>query len=325
MADQATGGEGGDRVIGGIDLGGTKLAAVLGRADGTVLATERWSMQRDLDPSAALDEAAEWLARMAETAGVLEAVGLACPGPLSYEQGRLLEVPNMPAWQFFEVGSWMASRFSGLPHRFMNDANAGVCAEVRFGAAQGARSAAFLTFSTGMGAGLWLDGRLYEGPRALAGEVGHLRLEHDGPVGFGKAGSVEGFCSGPGVEQMAKSARWAAIQRGERVDFGPEASVREVFEAARRSDPCAVAVVDRVARSVGRVAALLADLLDLDCVVLGTIGQAWFTTLEPGLREAFRGEVLRPLASVVQIVPSPLVHRGESAALAVALEALETA
>jgi glucokinase len=62
----------------------------------------------------------------------------------------------------------------------------------------------FLTMGTGMGSGLILDGRLYEGITGNAGEVGHLRLAPDGPVGFGKAGSFEGFCSGGGIAQLAR-------------------------------------------------------------------------------------------------------------------------
>jgi glucokinase len=62
-----------------------------------------------------------------------------------------------------------------------------------------------LTFGTGMGAGLILNGKLYSGTNDMAGEVGHLRMEKDGPVGYGKAGSFEGFCSGGGIARLARS------------------------------------------------------------------------------------------------------------------------
>ena len=77
-------------------------------------------------------------------------------------------------------------------------------AEWRFGAGQGCRSMIFLTFGTGLGAGLILDGRLYRGASGLAGEAGHIRMEKDGPVGYQKSGSLEGFCSGGGIARMAE-------------------------------------------------------------------------------------------------------------------------
>ena len=73
----------------------------------------------------------------------------------------------------------------------------------------------FLTFGTGLGAGLILDGRLYEGTNGNAGEVGHIRLSENGPVGFGKFGSFEGFCSGGGIAQLGYTLGLAAYQRGE--------------------------------------------------------------------------------------------------------------
>ena len=87
----------------------------------------------------------------------------------------------------------------GAPAFMENDANACALAEWRWGAGQGCRSMAFLTFGTGLGAGLILDGRLYRGACGMAGELGHWRLSDYGPTGYGKEGSFEGFCSGGGI------------------------------------------------------------------------------------------------------------------------------
>jgi glucokinase len=82
-----------------------------------------------------------------------------------------------------------------------NVSNACALAEWKFGAGKGCKNMIFLTFGTGMGAGLILDGRLYSGTNDMAGEVGHVRIAEDGFAGYGKAGSFEGFCSGGGIAQ----------------------------------------------------------------------------------------------------------------------------
>lgn len=95
-----------------------------------------------------------------------------------------------------------------------NDANACALAEWRWGAGQGCRSMAFLTFGTGLGAGLILDGRLYRGACGMAGELGHWRLSDYGPTGYGKEGSFEGFCSGGGIRQLAETLALRERQKG---------------------------------------------------------------------------------------------------------------
>ena len=100
-----------------------------------------------------------------------------------------------------------------------NDANACALAEWRYGAGKGSRNMLFLTFGTGMGAGLILDGRLYEGTSDLGGEVGHIRLAEDGPEGYGKRGSFEGFCSGGGIARLARAEAAKALAAGRSVAF----------------------------------------------------------------------------------------------------------
>jgi glucokinase len=224
----------------------------------------------------------------------------------------------MPRWQFFTVGEWLDQRLPG-PGAFMNDANASVLAEVLWGAAQGAHSAVFLTMSTGMGAGLWLDDRLYEGPRALAGEIGHLRLRADGPVGFGKRGSVEGYLSGPGIVQVAAAELLVCRQTGVATALGEDAITAErVCALARAGDSAALAVLDRCGAELGNLCAMLADLLDPEVIVLGTIGSAAFDLWEPRARAAMAAEAIPGSGRRVALRPSGLTDRGNQAALAVA-------
>ena len=150
-----------DLTLAGIDIGGTKIGVSIGDLAGAVYGSRRLATIAERRPEELLAAAMRQLAELCDEhgRGRPAALGIAAPGPLDYRAGRLLEVPNMPRWQGFALGAWL-DRHAGCPAEFMNDANAGVLAEVTWGAARGARSAVFLTMSTGMGAGLWLDGRV---------------------------------------------------------------------------------------------------------------------------------------------------------------------
>jgi glucokinase len=313
-------------VLAGLDIGGTKIGLSVGGPDGEVFAADRLVTDPARDPADLLAEARAGIDALCAASGLERpsALGVAAPGPLSYREGRLLAVPNMPRWQHFPLQAWLDDH-AGCAATFMNDANASVLAEALWGAARGASSAIFLTMSTGMGAGLWLDGRVYEGPSALAGEVGHLRLSEDGPVGFGKRGSVEGYCSGPGIVQVAEAERLRCVQAGVAtalVGAGP-LDPRRVCELARQGDRGALAVVERCGTALGRLCALLVDLLNPEVIVLGTIGSAFFDLFEPLARAGITAEALPAAAAEVAIRPTGLVDRGNQTALAVAARLLD--
>jgi glucokinase len=301
--------------LGGIDIGGSKIGIALGDDQGRVLASEQFPTDPAASPVAVLQEALERLRALGEPP---VALGVACPGPLSYREGRMLEVPNMPRWQGFELGRFLVEH-AGVPAAFMNDANASVLAEHYWGAASDVESAIFLTMSTGMGAGLLLDGRVYEGSLALAGEVGHLRLREDGPVGFGKRGSVEGYLSGPGMVQVARAELLAFEQAGRSSTLEPmQLTPERICCAAREGDRAAIAVLDRCGHELGRLCAWLVDLLNPDALILGTIGTAHLDLFEPRLRAVLEAEALPAAAAHVQVRGSGLEQRGHQTALAVA-------
>ena len=134
----------------------------------------------------------------------LKRIGISCGGPLDSKKGIIFSPPNLPGWDNVPITRILSDEF-GVETALQNDANACALAEWLMGAERGHSNMIFLTFGTGMGAGLILNGRLYSGTNDLGGEVGHIRLAKTGPVGFGKAGSFEGFCSGGGIAQLAKS------------------------------------------------------------------------------------------------------------------------
>ncbi len=179
----------------------------------------------------------------------LSAVGRRCGGPLDSTQGLILSPPNLPGWDRVDVVTPFRERF-GVPTSLQNDANACAVAEWQWGAGRGVRSMVFLTFGTGMGAGLILDGRLYAGASDMAGEVGHIRLAEDGPLGYGKRGSFEGFCSGSGIARLAQSRALEAIQAGTPPAFCPtladldKVTAASVGKAAQAGDLLARAIYE---------------------------------------------------------------------------------
>ncbi|WP_308638321.1 ROK family protein [Paenibacillus silvisoli] len=312
----------------GIDIGGTKCAVTIGRsiADRIEL-LDKTAFPTPPTPDAAIErlgaELEQLLERHPAEKARLTAIGISCGGPLDSARGLILSPPNLPAWDRIDVVTPFERRF-GVPVGLQNDANACALAEWKWGAGRGTRSMIFLTFGTGMGAGLILDGRLYAGTNDNAGEVGHVRLAEKGPMGYGKAGSFEGFCSGAGIARLAQQAA------SERVEAGGEppsyarggvsgVSTKEVAEAARQGDPDAVLILREVGRMLGRGCAMLIDILNPQRIVIGSIYGRQQELLEPVMLEELRKEALGASLAVCDIVPAGLgEHVGDYAALSVA-------
>ena len=299
----------------GLDIGGTKCAVVRATDSGRIMAVETI-------PTSAPRPTLEALFRIVEdmAPGDNPLFGVSCGSPLDHEAGVILSPPNLPGWDRIEIVHDLTKRFGGRAW-LMNDANAGALAEWRFGAGRQCRNVIFLTAGTGMGAGLILDGRLYEGTGGHAGEVGHTRLEPDGPVGYGKAGSFEGLCSGGGIGRVAQDL---ARDRGDESLFGApsldEISARHVAEAARAGDETAVEILSLTGRRLGRALAVLVDILNPQCIVLGSVFVRCEDFLRPAMAEALAEEALPQSLRDCRVEPAQLGENiGNVAAVSVAL------
>jgi glucokinase len=317
-------------ILAGADIGGTKCAVCIGRADGdSVHILAKMRFPTPVGPQEALNSIVTQLKELARREGVQpEAVGIVCGGPLDSQEGRVLSPPNLPGWDEVDVVSPLKSAF-GVPVGLQNDANAGALAEWRWGAGRDSKNMVFLTFGTGMGAGLILDGKLFQGTNGLAGEVGHVRLEPDGPVGYGKAGSFEGFCSGGGIARLARGAAAKAIAAGNppafcsRLEDLPQVTAETVGEAARQGDRLALEVYSVVSRQLGKGLAMLVDILNPEVIVIGSIYGRQQSLLESGVMIALREESLPAALEVCRIVPAGLGESiGDLASLSTAMELL---
>ncbi|KIL38346.1 ROK family transcriptional regulator [Gordoniibacillus kamchatkensis] len=315
-------------LLGGIDIGGTKCAVTLGRLkDEGIDIVGKVRFPTPDSPAEALrrfeEGLAELLAQLPEEP--LAAIGISCGGPLDSRAGLILSPPNLPHWDRIDCVSPLRKRF-GVPVGLQNDANACALAEWKWGAGRGCRNMIFLTFGTGMGAGMILDGRLYSGTNDMAGEVGHVRLEHEGPVGYGKAGSFEGFCSGGGIAELGRRRAEEALRAGESPVFCPRpdelhaVTAQKVGEAAERGDALARDILQEVGRKLGRGLAMLVDILNPERIVIGSIYGRQQAILEPAALAVLDNEALPIARSVCKIVPAGLGESvGDVACLSVAL------
>ena len=312
----------------GIDIGGTKCALVLGNGSGEVLQKVRFDTTDKEQTLARIFEAAAQLLSEAEAHGQrVRAIGVSCGGPLDSRTGLIQSPPNLPGWDNVPIVQMLRDRF-GLPTALCNDANACALAEYRFGAGRGTRNMVFLTFGTGMGAGLVLDGRLYVGANDNAGEVGHVRMAPDGPVGYYKKGSFEGFCSGGGLAQLGAAYAKEALASGKVCGFCKSEqeldsiTAKKLAEAADAGDEVAMAVWTACGEMLGRGLAVLVDILNPECIVLGSIYARSGRLLQKAMERTLAEEALPASLAVCRIVPAELTESvGDKAALCVAMMA----
>ena len=302
----------------GIDIGGTKCAVVLGNDQGQVVKKIRFATTEK-------EETLEKFFAAISELGECQSIGISCGGPLDEEKGLILSPPNLPGWDRVPIVDMLKDRFK-VPVRIMNDANACAVAEWRFGAGKGTENMIFLTFGTGLGAGLIIGGKLYSGTRGFAGEVGHIRLADHGPAGYGKSGSFEGFCSGSGLRELGRGLAREYIQRGETPSFIinsslEDFSVAEMANAARSGDSCALEAFEICGRMLGKGLAILCDILNPETVVIGSVYARCRDLLEKNTLKSLRSEALPIVADSVKILPAALGEQiGDLAALAVAME-----
>ena len=248
----------------GIDIGGTKCAIVVGDKDFNIYRKVQFETKTERGYSAILDEFHKHIQTLFIdfSKEKLKRIGISCGGPLDSKKGMIYSPPNLPGWDNVPIVEIFSKKY-GVPAAVQNDANACALAEWLMGAGKGTNNMIFLTFGTGMGSGLILNGRLYAGTNDLGGEVGHIRLAKNGPVGFGKAGSFEGFCSGGGIAQLAETIVSEKLESGEKIAFCPDTesakklTAKTVAEAAVAGDKTALEIIQVSAEYLGRGLAVL--------------------------------------------------------------------
>lgn len=319
----------------GFDIGGTKCAVILGRGeiphevnDNFIVDKIRFDTNQPRGWKQITDElimsATTILNRNNLTAEQIIACGISCGGPLDSKRGVIMSPPNLPDWDNVPIVE-MTEKALGIKTYLQNDANACALAEWKFGAGKGTENMVFLTFGTGMGAGLILGGRLYSGTNDMAGEVGHMRMAPDGPLGYGKNGSFEGFCSGGGIAELAKQIVIKKLENGISPSFCnskaelTSITAKSVAEAACAGDETALEIYEICGEYLGKGLAVLIDILNPQRIVIGSIYQRSSALLQKKMEDSIKAEALTLSAGVCEILPAKLGDSiGDYAALGVA-------
>lgn len=304
----------------GVDIGGTKCAVTLGDREGRVLKKIRFATTYAEETVENILRAAEELAKGQE----IEACGVSCGGPLDEKEGIILSPPNLPDWDRIPIKRLLEERLHA-PCGVRNDANACALAEWRYGAGKGCENMIFLTFGTGLGAGIIAGGRLISGANGNAGEAGHIRLAKSGPVGYGKEGSFEGFCSGGGLAQLGAAFAKRAKEKGDAPVWAEDPSdIAKIAEAARAREPYAKEIFDLCGEKLGEGLSVLIDLLNPERIVIGSIFARCEDLLRAPMERALEREALSFSKEICKVMPAMLGESiGDAAALAVAMEVIK--
>ena len=320
------------------DIGGTKCAVSLASAEnGDVDIIEKIKFPTaGQTPEDVMERFASASEETAAKNGValndIQRIGISCGGPLDSKKGIIQSPPNLTGWDDIYIKDFFETRL-GIETRLQNDANACAVAEWQWGAGRrpdGTRvnSMIFVTFGTGFGAGLILDGKLYSGATDSAGEIGHARLTRGSgdPIGYRKRGSVEGWCSGGGIAQQGVSAAREALAAGNEPDLWLRAGRDEknitaklIGDMADEGDELCLSVYRQVGIKFGETCALMIDLFNPEMIVAGGVFMRSSHLILPYAEQAIRQEALPFAAEACRIVPAGLGEKiGDYAALGIA-------
>lgn len=314
----------------GIDIGGTKCAVSLGnQQDRRMYIVHKKSFPTVPGrPNDTLYQISQVICTILKSFNLptteLSGIGISCGGPLDSKKGIILSPPNLPGWDNIHVTEFIKKEFNVNTY-LQNDANACAVAEWKYGAGKGYDNVIFLTFGTGLGAGLILSGRLYSGTNDMAGEIGHIRLAEDGPLGYGKSGSMEGFCSGGGIGQLGrisvknrdhelqKSALYSLAENSEAIN------AKYIADFADQGDLLCKKIYQTSGERLGQGLSILIDILNPEIIIIGSIFVRSHHLLWDSAKQVVEREALKRSSSVCKIVPAGLGEAvGDYAALSVA-------
>ncbi|UQZ85483.1 Glucokinase [Paenibacillus konkukensis] len=296
-----------EQYVVGIDLGGTKIAAALFNSKGEILGRERMETANARTAKEVVQRMIEMIRSVARGLP-LSGVGLASPGAVNSKDGIVLHGTNLPEWEQVPLKKWMGEAL-GVDVQVVNDANAAAWGEYVRGAGKGSENMVYVTFSTGIGAGIVLDGKLLLGSTSFAGELGHNIIQPDGPAcSCGNRGCWEVFASGTAIRDAAlafmqsKSSAIAELAAA----YGEPVSAKHVFEAYKQADEVAVQVVDRAVHYMALGLANAVHTFNPDRIVVGGGVSKAGDQLFPALREQTDKLVMKPYRGTFEIVPAGL-------------------
>jgi len=299
----------------GFDIGGTKTSLVLGDSNGNIYCKHLFPTLSSKGFKKSFEtivhETKGFIKKISKEAHRIDFLSVSIGGPLHVEKGIILSPPNLPGWNNIPLKKLLEKEFKKKCF-IEHDGNAGALAEYYFGAGKGYKNIVFLTMGTGMGAGLILNGNIYRGSTDTAGEIGHIRIAEDGPLAYGKKGSYESYASGNGIAKLAH-LHFPAI-------YKKNITAKEIFEDFNKNKREAKFIVNLSAKYLGRGLAIIADMLNPDIIIIGSLAvRMGSSLLKPAIKE-MKKEALKETFNNCKIVPSKLGDKiGDIASLCSAI------
>jgi glucokinase len=259
----------------GFDLGGTKMLTVAYDQQWKELGRRRRKTRGRDGSDSGVERIGSTIDRLLDESNIghdaLAGIGIGCPGPIDLERGRILTTPNL-GWDDVEVANYLRKRF-GCPVLVVNDVDAGIYGEYRFGSAKGARCAVGIFPGTGVGGGCVYEGRILQGAGISCMEVGHTRISSSSRAsGYELPGTVEAEASRLTI--AAEAAK--AAMRGDAPYLAKKvgtdlADIRSgaIADAIENGDKSIKVLVEQASESIGLAVVNLVHILCPDKIVLG--------------------------------------------------------
>jgi glucokinase len=266
-----------EKIVLGVDIGGTKVAAGLVNASGQILSSARVPMNVHSTATVAMDCVHSAIQEVLHGPNgmVASAIGVSSPGPLDPMGGLVLQAPNLPCWRNFPLRSEI-QRAYGVPTRIDNDANAAGLAEALWGAAKDCKYVLYVTIGTGIGTAILLERQIYYGRTGAAAEGGHMTIDYRGPIrcGCGKPGCIEGLASGPAIAAITRQRVAGDPRRGAAIlalaGGDPSAiGTKTLFTAWSNGDSLATEILHDVADVLAVWLGNLIDMFEPEVIVVG--------------------------------------------------------
>lgn len=287
----------------GIDIGGTNIVTGMIDESGKLQDHEIIPTDLSISPFDMISKINDKLKTMIKRSKInendIKGIGIGAPGPLDSKKGMIICPPNLQTWKDIPIKKWIEDEFP-YPVQLENDANAATLAERYFGAGKNIDNFIYMTISTGIGAGIFSEGKLLHGQKGNAGDIGHVVVDPSfGKCVCGQYGCLENIASG------------TAISREGSKIFGESLTTKEVFDLYKEGHSKIVPYIDRVLEILGIACVNLINTFDTERIVIGggvsKVGALLFDTLQNYVNTY----ALTPHGRYTEVVPAQLeLHSG---------------
>ncbi len=322
-----------EKLLLGVDIGGTKVAAGLVNHAGEIV----FKTRNPMNPRGTAEEGLAAVktaidAGLKEATAGVDAIGIISPGPLDPKTGIILNPPNLPCWRNYHLVQRLAEAYK-MPIHLDNDANAAGLAEALWGAGRGYREIFYATLGTGVGTGIVFNGRVFHGRTGAAAEGGHMSIDYRGGkyCNCGKPGCVEAMFSGTGIARRAREkARCAGSIAEPLIEMAggniDNITGEVVGKAWRAGDQLATEILEETADILAVWFGNIIDLLEPEVIVVGggvsELMEEWFDHVR---KQVPQWSVNQRANEIPIIIAKYRADAGIAGAAALTLQAASTA